>query len=220
MPNRLLKEGIVDSEKIDRLSPEAEVFYYRLLVVADDLGLMDARPVILRARCFPLKETLTPARIQVWVDALWESGLVGKYEIEGKPYVKILSWSQRVRSHGKYPLPVDGQLSVNCHTDVALGWVGLGKGKGKGASNADEVLFDATSAAWTIPDQFREKWIEAFPAIDVEVEFSKAGAWLISNPKNQKSNYARFLTNWLTKAQDRAPGRGGFGSQPDLGSYV
>ncbi len=57
-------------------------------------------------------------------------------------------------------------------------------------------------------------WREAYPAIDVRQEIAKAKAWLLANPKNRKSNIERFLTNWLTKAQDNAPrindGQAGF----------
>lgn len=206
MPNRLLKEGIVDSDKIERLSPEAEVFFYRLLVVADDLGRMDARPAILRARCFPLKESLSAEKIVKWQDAVWDAGLVGRYEVASKPYLQILEWEQRVRSNGKYPGPDDGQMSVNCPTDVGLG---KGKGKGLGAPNANDVRFDAATGTWSVPDLLQNQWETAYPALVVQTELAKAGAWLLANPKNQKSNYARFLTNWLTRAQDRAPAKGG-----------
>jgi hypothetical protein len=201
-----LKEGIVDSDKIDRLTPEAEVFFYRLLVVADDLGRMDARPAIVRARCFPLKESLSAEKISKWVDATWEAGLIGRYEADGKPYIQILEWEQRVRSNGKYPGPDDGQMSVNCPTDVRLG---KGKGKGLGASNANDVRFDAASGTWSVPDLLQGQWEKAYPAVDLQTELAKAGAWLLANPKNQKSNYARFLTNWLVRSQDKAPPKGG-----------
>lgn len=51
-------------------------------------------------------------------------------------------------------------------------------------------------------------WKKAYPAIDVLGEMAKAAAWLLANPKNRKSNYARFLSNWLSRAQDRAPAKG------------
>jgi hypothetical protein len=206
MPNRLLKEGIVDSDKIESLSPEAEVFFYRLLVVADDLGRMDARPAILRARCFPLKESLSAEVITGWVQELWSAGLIGTYEFDDKPYLEILEWEQRVRSSGKYPLPDEGQLSVNCQT---VGGLGLGRGRGKGASNANQVRFDADAGTFEVPDQIRVKWDEAYPATNVTTELAKAASWLLANPKNAKSNYARFLTNWLARAQDRAKPMGG-----------
>ena len=52
MPNRILKDSICTSPNIDALSLEAETFFYRLLVQCDDYGRMDARPAILRARCY------------------------------------------------------------------------------------------------------------------------------------------------------------------------
>lgn len=45
----------------------------------------------------------------------------------------------------------------------------------------------------------------AFPAVDVPAEIRRAEAWLFANPANAKSNGARFLTGWLTRAQGRAP---------------
>jgi hypothetical protein len=54
-----------------------------------------------------------------------------------------------------------------------------------------------------------QAWSAAFPAIDVQAEIRKAEVWLTANPKNRKSNYARFLAAWMTKAQDKAPPKGG-----------
>ena len=51
-------------------------------------------------------------------------------------------------------------------------------------------------------------WRKAYPAVEIESEVAKAAAWVMANPKNRKSNYARFLTGWLSRAQDRAPARG------------
>jgi hypothetical protein len=67
------------------------------------------------------------------------------------------------------------------------------------------VAFDAATGQFEIPDLLSTQWLGAYPALSLDVELSKASAWLIANPKNKKSNYARFLTNWLSKAQDSAP---------------
>lgn len=50
-----------------------------------------------------------------------------------------------------------------------------------------------------------ESWSEAFPAINPAQEVARAELWLNANPANRKSNYERFLLNWMTRAQDRAP---------------
>jgi hypothetical protein len=45
--------------------------------------------------------------------------------------------------------------------------------------------------------------------VNLEPELAAAAAWAHDNPKNRKSNWGRFLTAWLKRAQDRAPARGG-----------
>jgi hypothetical protein len=55
VPNRYLREGILDSEAVNRLSEEAELFYRRLMSVVDDYGRIEANLELLRARCFPLQ---------------------------------------------------------------------------------------------------------------------------------------------------------------------
>ena len=52
-----------------------------------------------------------------------------------------------------------------------------------------------------IPKEKLEKWIEAFPLINIEVEIKKMEAWLAANPKRKKVNYERFIINWLSRAR-------------------
>lgn len=222
MPNRLLKEGIVDSGRIDALSAEAEVCFYRLLVVADDLGRFDARTAIVRARCFPLKEQSNmPAKVEAWLTELADKFLILRYQAGGQALLQIMKWDQRVRSNGKFLEPSDAdlsafreRLSAECGQTPAECGLGLGKGKGKGASNANQVRFDAEQRAWDVPEPLMAQWVAAYPAVDVAGELAKAAVWLLANPKNAKSNYARFLTNWLTRGQDRAPARGSANDDP------
>jgi hypothetical protein len=217
VPNRLLKEGITDSAPIDALSPEAEVCFYRLLVVADDLGRMDARTAIVRSRCFPLKEQSNMAvKIEAWLTELAAAFLILRYAVNGQPFLQIAKWDQRVRSNGKHPPPSEAdllafgeRLSASGGQSPADGGLGLGKGKGLGAPNANSVRFDAERGLWAVPENLKTQWLAAYPAVDVDGELTKAAVWLIANPKNAKSNYARFLSNWLTRAQDRAPAKGG-----------
>lgn len=156
MPNRLLREGICSSDAIESLSPELEVMFYRLLVVCDDYGYMDARPPILKAQCFPLKDSATQAKIQSWIDELAKQGLIAVYEKDNKQFLAICKWEQRARSRQKYPGPmdegcqsIDRQLSDNCQTDDRLGW-GWGWGGGKGAHS--ERLGNCQTIDGQLPD--------------------------------------------------------------------
>lgn len=206
MPNRLLKEGIVDSDRINALSAQAEVFFYRLLVVSDDYGCMDARPSILRARCFPLRDNITTDHLAKWMNELVEQKLVVTYSADGQPYLQVLRWEQRIRSKGKYPQPTEEQLNGECQTVDSnvqtYDGLGMGKGKGKGASTS--IRFDAKKGDFeNIDDSQMDIWGKAFPAVNLKLEIAKAGAWLVANPKQTKSNYNRFLTSWFTRCQDK-----------------
>ncbi len=107
MPNRILKESICTSETINKLSTEAENFFYRLIVVADDFGRMDARPAILIGRCFPLRlATVKEKHIDQWLYELQAADLIQQYAVEGKSYLQITTWTrhQQTRAqHSKYP---------------------------------------------------------------------------------------------------------------------
>jgi hypothetical protein len=74
--------------------------------------------------------------------------------------------------------------------------------------------FDLTTGKFTNVNGQVSAWEEAFPAVNVIHEMRKAASWIKANPQNRKSNYERFLHNWLTKAQDKAPRGGAFSQQP------
>lgn len=48
---------------------------------------------------------------------------------------------------------------------------------------------------------------QLYPAIDIEQELRKMCGWLDSNPNNRKTprGIKRFITGWLSRAQDKAP---------------
>lgn len=105
MPNRILKESICTSDNMDMLDWFSEVFFYRLIVNCDDFGRMDARPAILRARLFPLKDVKT-AMIESAVDALHDAGLIDLYWVKGRPIIQLRTWEQhqQIRAKkSKYP---------------------------------------------------------------------------------------------------------------------
>ena len=109
MPNRILKESICESEKVNRLAWHEEVFFYRLIVNCDDYGRFDARPKILRTRLFPLKiGDMTESTVQSILQKLAVAGLVLLYEYGGRPYLQLTTWEkhQQIRAKkSKYPDP-------------------------------------------------------------------------------------------------------------------
>jgi hypothetical protein len=65
MPTRIIREGILTSERVDKLSERAELFYRRLMSVADDYGRYFANPANLRVNCYPVAESTS----RCWISA-------------------------------------------------------------------------------------------------------------------------------------------------------
>ena len=120
MPNRVLKESICTSENIDKLPAFAETFFYRLIVNCDDFGRMDARPKVLAARLFPLKE-LRVNQVEDALRKLTLAELVTLYEVDGKPFLQLNTWDrhqQKRAQNSKYPGIEDATLVAgvsNCN---------------------------------------------------------------------------------------------------------
>lgn len=71
---------------------------------------------------------------------------------------------------------------------------------------ANEKISLSTEGLWqNISPETRAAWERAYPALSLDTELARAAAWILTNPQNRKKNYARFLTNWLSRSQDRAP---------------
>ncbi len=129
MPNRILKESIRFSETIEELTPEEEVFFYRLLTCCDDYGRFDGRPAIILAACFPLKlKFITEKHIMQWLDKLSTVGLLWIYEVDGKRYLQVTTWDkhQQVRAkRSKYPQPPESSpkqvisYDINCNHAIS-----------------------------------------------------------------------------------------------------
>ena len=84
---------------------------------------------------------------------------------------------------------------------------GVGDPKPVIAFDWDEGLFTGISDAQV------ERWSASFPAVNVDEEIGKAAAWLAADKRRAKSQYGRFLTGWLMRAQDRGGNRPWQGSR-------
>lgn len=109
------------SRAVNSLSEEAELFYRRLMSVVDDYGRMECDVELIRAKCFPRRYQDWPeSRIN---DCLMSVNcaqmtdrcpLVSIYEVDGRKYLQINKFGQRVRVNGsRFPSP-DGHMTDIC----------------------------------------------------------------------------------------------------------
>lgn len=106
MPNRMLRDW-TGSDKIKLLTVHAERFFVRLIMKADDYGYFHANISLLKAYLFPLLlDGVREADISRWMTECQMAGLILLYEAEGKRYLQILDFRQRLdKAKAKFPLP-------------------------------------------------------------------------------------------------------------------
>ena len=113
MPNRIIRDGWIESVKIDRLNADGERFFIRLCLRADDFGRYHANPMLLKSNLFPLREDVRSADMTRCLAACEAAGLIRCYNAAGGRYLVIEKFDQRTRAQvSKFPPPPDG-----CRTD-------------------------------------------------------------------------------------------------------
>jgi hypothetical protein len=101
MPTRLIREGLLDSERVCSLPLEARWLFVTVCLMADDIGIFDAAPFALMRKA-ELQRDLGPNLLSTLADA----DLIRLYEAGAKRYGFIPRYGQRLRLRQlRHPLP-------------------------------------------------------------------------------------------------------------------
>ena len=223
MPTRLIREGILTSDRVDQLDPPAEVFYRRLLSKVDDHGLYDARPSILRANLYPLRlDRVREADIPRWMAACQKAGLIALYENGGKPYLMAFNTGWEKRSAPKYPLPPENirkqaETMSNTSTVVVVGVVDEVKPLAPSANaleaeappksplNGAEAIPLNDGSEWHCPDDFYAELDRLYPRVDPVQTMREIRGWCVANPSKRKTKRGvmKFVAGWFQREQDK-----------------
>lgn len=106
MPNRYIRESAIESEPVNAMSWQGEVFYRRLLNRADDFGRFTANLALLRASLFPLQlARVSEKDVSRLLKEAEKCGLLVTYEAEGKQLLVIAKWEKGRAKVSRYPEP-------------------------------------------------------------------------------------------------------------------
>lgn len=217
MPSRLIREGIITSDRVDQLDAPAEVFYRRLMSKVDDHGLYDARPSVLRTSLYPLRvDRVREADCSRWIAACEKAGLIALYEVAGKPYLRMLDTRWPARSEPKYPLPTDSkgdqsnttenncsQLKTPVVLDVVVVEDVVEDDRARKRAPADAVLFPGVSPE-TVQDfkalrRAKRAAITQTAMAGIQREAEKAGVTLeIALRTCCERGWAGFKADWVS----------------------
>lgn len=107
MPNRLIREGLMESEAVLSLPVEGRWLFVIVLLSADDLGLFEATEFKL-ARRADVNRDLAGKLLSMLAD----SDLIRLYEDDGKRYGFIPKFRQRLQiKRTKHPLPPEALMA-------------------------------------------------------------------------------------------------------------
>lgn len=205
MPNRVLREGILTSERINALKPQAELFFRRLMSVVDDYGRYSANPALLRAHCYPLKlDEVREADISRWLTEVESAGLIALYAVETKRYLEMKDFRQQVRAkESKWPQPPSGCLAGATQTsgrrEAYAPVVGGGGGDEGEVEDGGEVVGGGPT---DLPDD--EAWLANLQRqfADRDVAGERVSFMAFCQRKGTAANRSGFV-GWLRKASPK-----------------
>ena len=221
---RIVSKRITRSQKVASLPSWMHKCAYTWLIPYLDVeGRIEADVRLLKSDVFPLEDRVTPNVVEKILLSLQKAGLIILYTINGTRYLQLVKFDENQpnlrkdrEAPSKIPPPPsdDGSNSGQAPEEVRTS---SGVEPEEVRAKLREVkLREVNTIAWSdearafigIQAEDRKLWSEAYPALNLDQEIAKAAAWVIANPKNKKSNWPRFLNNWLKASQDRAPAKG------------
>lgn len=170
----------IEWHELDAKAAKALVMFW-LIASETDGVLPDIKTLAFRLRTPQNDVKDWISQLSHWLEQVDIEVISGRYQDDNKPIV--LTRSQETEEETERETEVETELNAP----------------------SEKISLNAAGRWDAIPERLLATWKEAYPALSLDAELSKAAAWIIANPKNKKSNYARFLTNWLTRAQDKAP---------------
>ena len=222
MPNRVIKESIRTSKKVNALSDFEFRLWLYLITYVDDYGRGSADPELIKNLVFPRRKGITEQQIQKALDSLANIGMVILYEYDDEPFLYFPNWDkhQRIQSKkSKFPDPA--QESISPSSTVAHGDEPPTRARHESnpntiqseSNNGTELPSAPLVLTLTLNDGSEYgisqtdvgEWQQAFPNVDVMQQLHAMKLWCRDNPRKRKTKTGirRFVTNWLDREQNR-----------------
>lgn len=185
---------------MDRLSQGAEVFFTRLIMKADDYGSFHGNPKLINAALFPLKDYEVD-QIREWVRECLEARLIIHYQSEGKDYIRIENFGQRLRAmRNTFPQPADNPLTSGGQP------ADNGRPETKRNEVEEETETKGKDARW-YESQFDEIFLEQMQITHkgkdiqqaIRESFAHLGADKIRLYNAENADCKKLLNTWLAK---------------------
>lgn len=204
---RMIDKRISKSKKLTALRfDRSRVLYFMILPHLDCEGRYSADPEEIKDDCCP-KLSYSIKQIAESIIDLDLTRLLILYEDENeRPFIEYTKYDdfQIIRKDREAPsrIPSPQEFPEHSGRTPAL-YLSLSLRK-EGKKEETSIYFDFIERRFfNIKIEDMASWRDAYPAVDIEQELKKTREWLLANPSKRKSNYRRFIVNWLSKTQDK-----------------
>lgn len=182
MSDRVIKESIKRSPQIDQLTWFEEVVYYRMILTADDNGVLDGRSVVLKSDLFPTKESITNKAMQDAVNKLEKLSLIERIRQNDREYLHLTTWAkyQTASAAGQPAKPTPkghaGKKEISPYSQqFETFWAAYPRKTGKGKAWESFEKYDVT-------DELLGKMLETLEAAKRSAQWRKDGGQFIPHP--------------------------------------
>lgn len=226
MPNRIIKDTIRTSRKINALTDFQFRLWVYLITYVDDYGRGSADPEIIKGFVFPRRKKVNETDIKDALAALASMGCISLYDIDGESYFCFPSWGEHQRiqtKRSKFPEPPilpESHLSAADDDTLQKITVTHREKPPESESESEKTLSSTPKAGaepaaiklplndnsdYDVPKSFADEMAQLYPAVDVMQQLAAMRGWLLGNPTKRKTRTGikRFITAWLAREQDR-----------------
>ena len=137
MGNRILKESIRTSKKINSLTDFQFRVWAYLVTYVDDYGRGSADAELLKGFVFPRRRGITEQQIAKTLAELATSGMISLYEVDGESFFCFPTWGEHQRvqqKRSKFPAPREDAQSHG-----GSRWVTVGHGDPPPESESESI---------------------------------------------------------------------------------
>lgn len=213
---RRLYGGFVKGQRINKLSLNAEAWFWRILATVDDFGNAEADPELCRSATAG-RRNVTTAQVSKWLKEMRQVGLIEIYKVKGEWFLHVTGFeeSQPAGKNGKriMRVPIPGESGC-----IQINPVSSGKSQASDNDNDPEDDNEMVRAAKprSRSKSCDEEYLtelqtdEAYKRLDVRIVHAKMVRWCVE--KGKMPTRTRLI-NWLNR-EDQPMESNGNGHRP------
>ena len=189
MAERLFRSCLT-SRRVNGVSLQAEVCFYRMIQAADDYGILPADDYLLKTTLFPIRNIRT-ADIARWFAECEQAGLIASYDgADGHRYASIRNFDQKLSfKRRKYPAPPYELFGEEAKEISSLSLSSFESSSSSSTSSSYSPPSPGSDPTGSSPGSIAHKLYEAYPKKYGMLEGMKAALETIDTLHSQGKTY-------------------------------